>query len=99
MRLYRNMQSRVSGIQKIKYHLYKGCDILDRKDFYSWAKLSKDFWELYKNWTKNNFDQKLTPSVNRVDSTKGYSLDNMEWITHSENSRLGALSQKRKEKI
>ncbi len=37
MRLYRNMQSRVTGVQKLKYHLYEGLTILPRKEFYEWA--------------------------------------------------------------
>ena len=32
-------------------------------------------------------------SVDRVDSSKGYELSNMEWVTHSENSRRGAVNR------
>jgi len=94
MRLYRNMESRVKGIQKAKFHLYKGIEILPRQDFYKWAKKSKKFHLLWKEWEVNNYDRKLTPSVDRVNSSKGYSVDNMEWVTHSENSRRGAVSIK-----
>src|SRR5437868_1147795 len=37
MRLYRNMQSRVTGVQKKKYHLYEGKELLPRAEFYDWA--------------------------------------------------------------
>lgn len=92
MRLYRNMTSRVTGIQKKKAHLYVGKTILPREEFYRWAD-SKQFKELFKNWEASKYDRKLTPTVNRIDSSLGYQLDNIEWLTHSENSRLGALSK------
>jgi len=95
MRKYRNMQSRVLGIQKKKKHLYQGLKLLDRQTFYEWAKCNKDFHSLYNNWIKSGYERKLCPTVNRINPQNGYLLTNMEWITHSENSRLGALSQSR----
>jgi len=95
MRKYRNMQSRVTGVQKLKAHLYNGLEILDRKSFYEWSKNNKDFELLFNKWVKSNYERKLCPTVNRIDPSIGYLLTNMEWITHSENSRLGALSQSR----
>ena len=92
MRKYRNMQSRVTGIQKLKAHLYKGKELLDREEFYNWAFNSDDFNKLYIAWVESNYDQKLCPTVDRIDSGHGYFLENMRWITHSENSRLGAIN-------
>ena len=31
----------------------------------------------------------LAPTVDRIDPERGYSFGNMEWVTHSENSRRG----------
>lgn len=90
MRTYRNMLSRVKGIQWKKAHLYKGLDILKKQQFYDWALADKEFNMLFKTWSENFFDRKITPSINRIDSSQGYILENMEWITHSENSRLGS---------
>lgn len=88
MRAYRNMQSRVMGVQKKNAHLYQGLSILPRDQFYAWAKDNPDFWRLYRRWVAAGYDRKLTPSVNRVDPNKGYDLDNIEWLTHSVNSAL-----------
>lgn len=90
------MQSRVSGVQKKKAHLYKGLPILPRNDFYAWAWDNRSFWRLYKRWAATDFDHKLTPSINRIDTNKGYTIENIEWLTHSVNSSLGASSLKRK---
>ena len=94
MRIYRNMQSRVLGIVKQKAHLYAGLDILSRDDFYEWAKNSPEFDTLFDAWMDAGYPAKLAPSVDRVDPSRGYQLDNMEWVTHSENSRRASRTRK-----
>lgn len=91
MRMYRNMKSRISGVQAQKFHLYKGKELLSKEDFYDWAKSNKNFWKLYEEYKNSGYDRKLAPSVDRVDSTKGYFIDNMEFVTHSENSRRSSI--------
>lgn len=96
MRIYRNMKSRVSGVQKQKAHLYVGKYLLPKEEFYAWAKPNLKFKTLFKKYKKTGYDRKLAPTVDRIDSDKGYELSNMRWITHSENSRLGSISKHRK---
>ena len=93
MRLYRNMQSRITGVQKQKYHLYKGKSLLPREEFYDWAINNNNFNLLFDEWEESGHTRKLTPSVDRIDSSKGYFLDNMEFVTHSENSRRGSINR------
>lgn len=97
MRLYRNMQSRVTGVQKQKAHLYLDKEILSREDFYIWANKTTfiRFTEMFDVYKNSSFDRKLAPTVDRIDSSKGYFPENMRWLTHSENSRLGAKSKVR----
>jgi hypothetical protein len=89
MRLYRNMKSRVTGVQKQKFHLYKGKVLFDRDDFYTWALTQPKFHELFEAYEASNYERKLAPSVDRVDSSKGYTFDNVEWVTMLENSIRG----------
>lgn len=96
MRMYRNMISRVSGIQHKKAHLYCGLEILEKQEFYEWAKSSKEFWNLFNTYQESGFQQRLAPTVDRIDSSIGYIPSNMRWLTHSENSRLGSLSKRDK---
>ena len=42
---------------------------------------------LYKTWQENNFEYTLAPSIDRIDVKLHYSLDNIQWITHGQNSR------------
>lgn len=93
MRVYRNMKSRVTGIQKKKFHLYKGKYLLDKEEFYSWSLNNESFKTLFDQYIKSNYSRKLAPSVDRVDSSDGYHLKNMEWVTMSENSRRAALKK------
>jgi hypothetical protein len=101
VRMYRNMKSRVEGVQWKKFHLYYGKELINKETFYKWANESYDFHNLFNIWESSCYNRKLTPTVDRIDSSKGYSLDNMRWITHSENSRLGNESRllKRRQSI
>lgn len=90
MRNYRNMESRIKGIQWQKHHLYKGKALLSREEFYEWSMSNPDFHRLFNAWVESDYERKLSPSVDRLDSSKGYEVGNMEWVTHSENSRRGA---------
>lgn len=95
MRKYRNMESRIKGIQWQKHHLYKGKELLSREEFYQWAKSCPEFYKLFEAWKQSGYERKLSPSVDRIDSSKGYEVGNMEWVTHSENSRRGSISYKK----
>lgn len=83
-RTYRNMLSRVKGIVKNKAHLYKGLEILAREDFYKWS-IDSNYPELLKKYEESCYDRKLAPSVDRKDPLIGYTLDNIRWVTFSEN--------------
>ena len=93
MRLYRNMQSRIEGVQKTKIHLYDGKSLLPRQEFYDWALASERFRELFGVYEASGFDRKLAPSADRIESERGYEITNMEWTTHSENSRRGCVNR------
>jgi len=90
MRKYRNMQSRVTGIQKKKAHLYYGKELLPREEYYEWALSNRSFHTLYTKWVESDYERKLCPTVDRINPKEGYFLENMEWVTHSVNSSRGA---------
>lgn len=98
VRKYRNMKSRVLGIQKLKKHLYLDKDLLSKEEFYQWAN-SEQYLKMHKTWTDSGYERGLCPTVDRIDSNKGYTLENIRWLTHSENSSLGAINKKNINKI
>ena len=93
MREYRNMESRVTGVQKKKAHLYLGLPLLDRESFYIWGYNQIEFHALFEAWEASGYNRKVTPTVDRINSNRGYELGNMEWVTHSVNSQRGAVSR------
>ena len=87
MRVYRNMWSRVTGVQKREARFYEGLPILPLTVFYCWALGDQSaFWLLWRIWQTSGRDRRLTPSIDRRDATKGYVLSNMQWLTQAENS-------------
>lgn len=98
MRLYHNMKDRIAGLPNRSGKLYLGLECLPRNVFYSWAKNQSEFQYLWNNWVASGRVRRLVPTVNRKDSSIGYILSNMEWLTREENGRLGALSRWRNKK-
>jgi len=93
MRCYRNMKSRVTGIQWRKKHLYQGKDILTKEDFYNWSLGDESFNRLFKQWEELGKPPRKGPSIDRIDNSLGYIPGNIQWVTFSENCRRGALSK------
>jgi hypothetical protein len=87
MRKYRNMQSRVTGVQWKKSHLYGGLELLSRDDFYKWAFKDDVFLKMFEEYNISGYDRRLAPSVDRINPDLGYTIENMRWLTHSENSK------------
>lgn len=91
VRCYRNMLSRVTGVTKNKNHLYLGKEILDKKVFYEFSLSNNKFNKLFDYWESVDYERRLTPSIDRIDPKRGYSIDNIQWITFSENCRRGGM--------
>ena len=93
MRMYRNMKSRVEGVQWRKAHLYEGLELMPKKEFYELALNDPYFNDLFEEYENSGYDRKLAPTPDRVDSGRGYTSDNIDFVTHSVNSRNGANSR------
>lgn len=87
MRVYRNMQSRVSGVQKLKHHLYEGKELLDRSAFYAWSLGSPAFNAIFDAWLAAGHVRRIAPSIDRINAAGGYELSNMRWVEFHENCR------------
>lgn len=87
MRVYRNMQSRVVGIQKREAKFYHGLPLLPKPVFMAWTWAQEDFWTLWHAWQASGRVRRLVPSIDRINVHKGYTLDNMQWVPGHENSR------------
>lgn len=65
-------------------HYQDKCITFSWDQFKEWTKKS-NYKKLYKNWVKNNYCKKLTPSLDRINNKGNYTLNNIQFITHSEN--------------
>ena len=99
MRTYRNMQSRVTGILTKKAHLYEGLSLLPRDEFYRWALASPEFHRLFDEWVASGYRCGSSPSVDRIDPSRGYALENMQWLSHSENSSRASRQRRQPSKL
>lgn len=94
LRAYGHMKQRVNG--KSKPHIYKGLPLLDKAEFIAWASKNSVYKKLHAYWVETGYKRKYSPSIDRKDSTKGYTLDNIQWVTQSVNSIQGNKSPLRK---
>jgi hypothetical protein len=81
---YSNMLQRVKGEHRARY---TGLALLPRTEFIQFALNDSNFNELFDQWHANGYTYKLTPSVDRVDNTGGYTRDNIRFVTHGDNAR------------
>lgn len=82
---YSQMSKRVRGLDnRGKY--YKGLPIIERDVFYQWALHNPIFHKLFANYKESNWQLRLAPVVDRIDSYKGYVFGNIHFVTFSANS-------------
>ena len=66
---------------------YSAGDVVSKEDFLNMVKGSEAYNKLYKDWEDSNFSYGLTPTLDRKDSNKGYSADNIQFLTFADNAR------------
>lgn len=66
-------------------------EICTRDDFLYFACFNKTFERLYYVWVDSNYRKDMTPTVDRIDHNRGYTLDNMQFLTFYENARKAGL--------
>jgi hypothetical protein len=84
---YKDIVNRSNNRGSHKYSV-NGMKYLSKKSFLTWWKKNQPkYQELYEEWKKSGYTRKLAPSIDRIDSKKGYFPANMQWLTLSENCK------------
>lgn len=74
-------------------------DIIISKEELKQFVIKNNIQDMLDYWIKNDCNKDFTPSINRLDDYKWYSLDNIELITWKENNNKWRKSIKTIEKV
>ena len=86
---YKNAVQRVLGQGKDKWakENYAGMEIVSWHDFFQFSLDDPNLPGLFKAWNDAGRPRKIRPCIDRIDHEKGYTIDNIQWITVSVNSK------------
>lgn len=77
---------RTSGKYPGKYKTYKNVKLkCTVEEFTKYAEKSNQLKKVYEKWVENNYSRKFTPTIDRIDITKDYSIDNIQFLSNSDN--------------
>lgn len=81
---------RRSSLTNNRSYSASGKEYLTKQEFTEWFYEENNyskFKKLHSNWVESNFERKITPSVDRIDSKIGYIKSNIQWLTLSDNCK------------
>lgn len=84
---YNGLKLRSEGRGCRKYKV-SGKPYATKEEFLEWFNVPQNhrkFMSIYKKWVKSGFENRLSPSIDRIDPDRGYTVDNMQWLTKSDN--------------
>lgn len=81
---YSSLKARSLG--KTKQKTWAGLEFISKEAFLCWAGVERSYFALFRAWEKSGFKNKLAPSLDRIDNSKGYVLGNLQWLTRSANT-------------
>lgn len=65
---------------------YFGKNFCTREEFFNKFLTDDNFLLLFDNWRNHNFKRGEAPSIDRIDNNGDYSIENSQFIKHSENT-------------
>ena len=86
-RTWQNIRKRCTSESGARSHIYYGLKYIPKDEFLLWATAELEFANLFSQWKLRGNTRKYCPSVDRIDSTKGYVKGNMRWLTVSDNAK------------
>ena len=86
---FRDMKKRVNGkpAGDGKTQIWLGMEICDRDEFVAQSLNDPEFHRLFDDWEAHNFKRSYAPSVHRIDRSRGYAIDNIEFRKHLDKAK------------
>ena len=80
---YNGMSYRCRAVKR-----YKNLKLLSKDEWVVWTSHNMPkFLKLYKDWQRSGYKKAFAPSIDRINNSRGYEFDNMQWLTQSQNAR------------
>lgn len=93
--LYAQIKYRCTKSTHSKSHLYYGKEFLTKEEMLNFIN-NPIFIKLYNNWIIANKLRKLVPTLDRIDNSKGYNINNIMWRTLGDNSKRANFNYRSK---
>jgi len=82
---YSELSRRVKTFDPLRPNYY-GLNKCTKSEFLNKFLTDSEFLRLYKNWQISGYKRRHSPSIDRINNSLGYTLDNIRFILHTENS-------------
>lgn len=83
---YRGIKNRCLGKHKNRTYRVEGMPFLSQQEYDMWWEQNlADFKHCHNIWERSGFRNKFAPSIDRIDSRKGYTPENMQWLLFTDN--------------
>lgn len=71
-----------------------GLEILSRKEFFAYGGENEAFRHIFYDWTKSDYNRKLSPALERKDFKQGFIWENLRWTTSGNKNRSNGIEVK-----
>lgn len=58
-----------------------------RQELFSWINKNEEFHRLYGEWVESDYNRLSKPTIDRINSSKGYNFDNIQVLSWRENGK------------
>jgi hypothetical protein len=88
---YSELSRRVKTFDPLRPNYY-GLPKCSKEEFVNRFLTDPEFLKQYEVWQKSGYQRKCAPSIDRINNKAGYMLDNLQFISQSENSRKDVIT-------